>query len=161
MSTADAPLTAQEHAAIAGFVAHYPHPRAACIDALKYIQAQRGYVADGVLPELAGALGMSAAELDEVATFYNLIYRNPVGRKVILLCNSVTCWMLGADRLAAQLHASLGIYPGETSADGEYTLLPIVCLGHCDHAPAMLLGETLHGDVTPETLDDLLRLERA
>jgi len=156
MSTANAPLSAAEHAAIAELVAHAPTPRAACIDALKFIQSSRRYVADEVLPEIAAALGMSAAELDEVATFYNLIFRKLVGENVILLCDSITCWMLGSEKLAAQITDRLRIQFGETSSDKKFTLLPIVCLGACDHAPALMLGGTLHGDVTPARLDALL-----
>jgi NADH-quinone oxidoreductase subunit E len=152
-------LTEAERAAIAEFVAHYPTPRAACIDALKYVQSQRRYIADGILAEIAALLKMSTAELDEVATFYNLIFRRPVGETVILLCDSITCWMLGRDKIANHICQRLAIQPGETTADGKYTFLPIVCLGHCDHAPAMLLGDTLHGDVDTKRADELLRLE--
>jgi len=153
-------LTAEENATIAEMVAHYPAPRAACIDALKYLQARRRYISDPVLNELATALGMSAAELDEVATFYNLIFRKPVGEKVILLCDSITCWMLGRDALAAHIGARLGISAGETTKDGKFTLLPIVCLGACDHAPAMMIGDEFFGDVDFALLDELLDEER-
>jgi NADH-quinone oxidoreductase subunit E len=142
-------LNAAEREAIAALVAREPSPRAAC------------YISDAILAEIAHLLGMSPAELDEVATFYNLIFRRPVGENVILLCNSVTCWMLGQPALAAHLRNRLGIKPGETTADGKYTLLPIVCLGHCDHAPAMLLGESLQGDLDTAKLDALLCLEPA
>jgi NADH-quinone oxidoreductase subunit E len=164
MSTAEpqaGPLTAAERADIAALAAREPVPRAAGINALRQVQEKRRYISDAILAEIADLLGMSAAELDEVATFYNLIFRRPVGEKVILLCNSVSCWMLGQPALAAHLRARLEIKPGETTADGRYTLLPIVCLGHCDHAPAMLLGNTLHGDLDPAKLDALLCLEPA
>jgi NADH-quinone oxidoreductase subunit E len=154
-------LTSDERDAIAMLAAGQPMPRAACISALRQVQQGRRYISDTILAEIAGLLGMSPAELDEVATFYNLIFRRPVGETVILLCNSVTCWMLGQPALAAHLRARLRIQPGETTADGRYTLLPIVCLGHCDHAPAMLLGDTLHGDLDPAKLDALLCLEPA
>lgn len=159
MSTvnADAPLDSTERAAIMGFVADYPTPRAACIDALKYLQSRRNYISDVTLKAVAALLGMSTAELDEVATFYNLIFRRPVGSNVILLCDSVTCWMMGRDRLSSQITERLGIRPGETSKDGQVTLLPIVCLGHCDHAPAMMIDDTLHGDVDAAKLDALLQ----
>jgi NADH-quinone oxidoreductase subunit E len=153
-------LTAEENAAIADMVAHYPTARAACIDAMKYLQARRLYISDDVLNELAPLLGMSTAELDEVATFYNLIFRKPVGENVILLCDSITCWMLGRDRLAAHITARLGIKNGETTEDGRFTLLPIVCLGACDHAPAMMIGDELYGDVDEARLDELLAVER-
>jgi NADH-quinone oxidoreductase subunit E len=153
-------LTVEEHEAIAEMVSHYPAPRAACIDAMKYLQARRRWISDAVLGELAAALGMSCAELDEVATFYNLIFRKPVGEKVILLCDSITCWMLGRDALAAHIGERLGIAAGETTKDGRFTLLPIVCLGACDHAPAMMIGDEFFGDVEFALLDDLLAVER-
>jgi NADH-quinone oxidoreductase subunit E len=156
MSTAEAKLDEGERAAIADLVAHAPTPRAACIDALKLLQARRRYVSDTALGELAGLLGMSTAELDEVATFYNLIFRRPVGETVILLCDSIACWMLGRERLAAHITARLGIGAGETTADGRFTLLPIVCLGACDRAPALMIGDALHGDVDTARLDALL-----
>ncbi len=159
MSTVEPQLSDGERAAIAEFTTLYPMKRAACIDALKYVQAGRRYISDDVLAEIAKLLEMSTAELDEVATFYNLIFRRPVGGTVILLCDSITCWMLGRDRIATHIGKRLGIKPGETSEDGKYTLLPIVCLGHCDHAPAMMLGETLHGDLDELRVDELLRLE--
>ena len=75
---------------------------------------------------------------------------------MILVCNSVTCWMLGADRLHAQTAITSGARSGETSADGRFTLLPIVCLGACDHAPALMIDGDLHGDVDAERVDQLL-----
>jgi NADH-quinone oxidoreductase subunit E len=162
MSTAEpqaGPLTAAERADILALAAREPAPRAAAISALCQVQQKRRYISDAILAEIAGLLEMSTAELDEVATFYNLIFRRPVGEQVIFLCNSVSCWMLGQPALAAHLRGRLNIKPGETTADGRYTLLPIVCLGHCDHAPAMLLGGALHGDLDASKLDALLCLE--
>ena len=160
MSTADS-LTEAERAVIETLIAHGPVPRAACTDVLRYVQDQRCYITDDLLGEIGTMLDMSTAELDEVATFYNLIFRRPVGETVLFLCDSITCWMLGQPELQAHLHRRLGIRPGETTADGRLTLLPIVCLGHCDHAPAMLLGRALHGDLDRGKLDDLLCPERA
>ncbi|HQT37951.1 MAG TPA: NADH-quinone oxidoreductase subunit NuoE [Acidocella sp.] len=156
MLTAELILTEDEKDGIAALVAHYPIARAACIDALKLVQANRRYIADDVLAAIACLLSMSVAELDEVATFYNLIYRQPVGETVILLCDSVTCWMMGRNKIATRIGERLSILDGETTADGKYTLLPIVCLGHCDHAPAMLLGQTLIGDLDTTKIDKLL-----
>jgi NADH-quinone oxidoreductase subunit E len=160
MSTADS-LTEAERAVIETLIAHGPVPRAACTDVLRYVQDQRRYITDDLLGEIGAMLDMSTAELDEVATFYNLIFRRAVGETVLFLCDGITCWMLGQPELQAHLHRRLGIKPGETTADGRLTLLPIVCLGHCDHAPAMLLGRALHGDLDRGKLDDLLCPERA
>jgi NADH-quinone oxidoreductase subunit E len=162
MSTVDhlIPLSAEEREKIASLAAHGETARSACIDALKYVQSRHGWVNDAQLAAIAALLGMSAAELDSVATFYNLIFRKPVGKHVIFLCDSVSCWIMGRERVCTQLHQRLGISPGETTKDGDYTLLPIVCLGHCDHAPAMLIDETLYGDVDAAQLDALFGPER-
>ncbi len=137
-------------------VSHYPDPRAAALDALKIVQRERGWVSDASLAQVAALLGMTTAELDNVATFYNLIFRRPVGRHVILLCDSISCWVMGEPSLRERLRERLGIEMGQTTPDGEYTLLPIACLGTCDHAPALMLDETLHRDLSPEALDRLL-----
>ena len=87
---------------------------------------------------------MSAEELEDIATFYNLIFRKPVGEKVILLCDSVSCWLRGYEDVKQRLSEALGIEYGETTADGRYTLLPVPCLGACDRAPVMMVGDELH-----------------
>lgn len=130
--------------------------RAAGLDALKVVQKRFGYISDPHLAEVAALLDMTPAELDGVATFYNLIFRRPVGRHVILLCDSVACWIMGEGGARAQLRERLGIRPGETTADGRFTLLPIVCLGHCDHAPAMMVDEDQYGDLDSARLDAIL-----
>ena len=130
-------------------LAHVPYPSAAAIDALQIVQQHRGWVSDSSLQAIAQQLDMSAAELDGIATFYNLIFRRPVGERVILLCNSVSCWIKGCDKLQQTIGDSLGIGPGETTADNKYTLLPVTCLGACDKAPVMMVGDELH-----ENLDE-------
>jgi NADH-quinone oxidoreductase subunit E len=101
-------------------------------------------------------LDMSAEDLDSVATFYNLIFRRPVGRNVILCCDSVSCWLLGADGVRQSIFERLGIRPGETTADGAFTLLPVVCLGACDRAPVLLVNERLYHNVDERTIADII-----
>ncbi len=153
-------LSAAERAAITAMAGHYANKRGACIEALKYVQAQHRWVCDDHLAEVAGLLDMSRADLEGVATYYNLIFRRPVGAHVILLCDSISCWIMGRGAVNAYIKTRLGIEPGQTTQDGAYTLLPIVCLGHCDHAPAMLLDETLHGDLDAGRIDAILGLQR-
>jgi NADH-quinone oxidoreductase subunit E len=150
-------LTAEEKREIAEEKKRYPNPRAACLEALKIAQRARGWISDEILREVAEHLGMSADELEGVATFYNLIFRRPVGRRVLLLCDSVSCWVMGFEALRARLKKQLEIDFGETTAGGEYTLLPIACLGACDHAPVMMIGDELHQDLTPERVAELVR----
>lgn len=149
-------LSDEDRRAIVGGCAHYPAKRAACIEALKIVQRRRGWVSDESLREVATLLEMTPDELDGVATFYNLIFRQPVGRHVILCCDSVSCWIMGCDRLREHLTTRLSIQPGESTADGRFTLLPIVCLGACDHAPAMMIDDDLHEDLTAQSLDTVL-----
>jgi NADH-quinone oxidoreductase subunit E len=149
-------LSDRERQEIDAEIAHYEHKRAACIEALKIVQRHQGWVSDASLREIAAMLEMTPDELDSVATFYNLIFRKPVGKHVILLCDSVSCWMMGYTRLRERLQARLGIGLGETTADHRFTLLPIVCLGTCDHAPALMLDDELYRDLDPQKLDAVL-----
>lgn len=135
---------------------HYPQKQAACIEALKVVQQHRGWVPGEAIMEIAELLEMTPDEVDNVATFYNLIFRKPVGKHVILICDSVSCWITGYERLREHLTARLGINLGETTADGRFTLLPIVCLGTCDHAPALMIDDDLHRDLDPEKIDEIL-----
>ena len=149
-------LTETEREAIEAEVRHYPQRRNACIDALQIVQRQRGWVSDESVADVAAILGITVEEVDSVATFYSLIFRKPVGRHVILLCDSVSCWLMGCEQLRERLSARLGVGLGQTTADGRFTLLPVPCLGTCDHAPAMLIGADLHRDLAPELVDELL-----
>ena len=148
-------LSEAEVAAIEAECAHLPDRQSAAIDALMIVQKHRGWVSDQSLFAIARLLGMSAEALDAVATFYNRIYRRPVGRHVIMMCDSVSCYVMGADRLAEQVKAHLGIDFGETTPDDRFTLLPIACLGACDKAPTMLIGEELIMDVQADRLDNI------
>ena len=136
-------------------VSHLPERQAAAIDALKIVQKHRGWVSDESLQAAARLLGMSYEELDGIATFYNLIFRHPVGDTVILFCDSVSCWIMGCNKIHDRLKEKLNVEPGGTTADGKYTLLPVTCLGDCDHAPVMMIGEDLHRDLTIKSIDEL------
>jgi NADH-quinone oxidoreductase subunit E len=134
----------------------YERPQAACIDALLIVQRHLGWVSDASVAEIGKLLDMSADAVDSVATFYNGIYRRPVGRHVIRLCSSISCWVCGYDQLRDTLSQKLGVPLGGTTADKNFTLLPIQCLGNCDHAPTLMIGDDLHHDVAPEQVDELL-----
>lgn len=149
-------LTLAEARELQALMRDYPGPRAACIEALNIMQRRHRWISDARLEAIAALLGMSPAELDGVATFYNLVFRRPVGRHVVLLCNSVSCWIMGRERLLHHLRQRLGIDPGETTPDERFTLLPTVCLGHCDRAPAMMIDGDLHGDLDTARIDTLL-----
>lgn len=149
-------LSAEEQKEIQAELAHYPDKKSACIDAMKIVQRHRGWVSDESLKDIAEFLEMSVDDLDGVATFYNLIFRKAVGRHVIMVCDSVSCWIMGYERLREKLSSDLGIQMGETTADQRFTLLPIVCLGDCDHAPVMMIDEDMHRDLDPQTVGGIL-----
>jgi NADH-quinone oxidoreductase subunit E len=149
-------LTEAERREIEAELQHYAQKRAVCIDAMKIIQRHRGWVSDDGIRDLAGFLEMTPDELDSVATFYNLIFRKPVGKHVILICDSVSCWIMGYERIRKHLSDRLRIELGETSSDGKFTMLPIPCLGTCDHAPALMIDDELYQDLDLHKVGQIL-----
>jgi NADH-quinone oxidoreductase subunit E len=132
------------------------HPEALAIEALHIVRNHYGWISDEMLREVAGLLDVDPAELDGAATFYNHLYRKPVGRHVILVCDSISCWIMGYESLVEHLTRRLGIGMGETTADGRFTLLPIQCLGICHTAPALMIDEDLHEELDEHKLDAIL-----
>lgn len=149
-------LTAEEQKEIEAELAHYPCKQAVCIDAMVIVQRHRGWISDEAIRDIAEFLEMSPTDLDGVATFYNLIRRKPVGRHVAMICDSVSCWIMGYEKVRDQLCAKLGTNLGGSTADGRFTLLPIVCLGVCDHAPAMMIDGDVHTDLDEQHIDQIL-----
>ena len=149
-------LSQQERDEIAAEFPHYEQKRAVSLEALKIVQHHRGWVPDQAIQEIAEFLEMSPDELDGVATFYNLIFRKPVGRHLILVCDSISCWIMGYEEVWRHLRDRLGIDFGETTADGRFTLLPVPCLGACDQAPAMMVDDELFGNLDPAKIDAIL-----
>ncbi len=134
----------------------YPYPAVACIDALKIVQHHRGWVSDDSVKDIAQLLEISNEDVDGVATFYSRIYRKPVGRNVILICDSISCMIMGYESMYEYISLKLGIHFGETTNDGRFTLLPNSCLGDCDHAPAMMVNNDHYNKLTFEKIDELL-----
>jgi len=149
-------LSAEEIAEIREEASHYEYPQAASIEALKIVQNYRGWVSDESLREVAQLLDMSAEQLDGVATFYSLIFRRPVGKNMVMLCDGISCWMLGCENLRQRIEQKLDIGYGQTTADGKFTFLPVTCQGACDKAPIMLKNMQLHTHLTADTIDSLL-----
>ncbi|MFA6008407.1 MAG: NADH-quinone oxidoreductase subunit NuoE [Desulfobacteraceae bacterium] len=149
-------LSHEEIEEITEALTHCERKQAAGVDALKVVQRHRGWVSDEALADVADVLDMSPAELDSVATFYSLIFRRKVGRHVILLCDSVSCWVMGYESIFDILKRKLGIGFGETTQDGRFTLLPHPCLGACERAPAMMVDNELYGPLDEGLIDRIL-----
>ena len=150
-------LTEAEMQQIDHEVSLVPYKKAAVIEALKVVQHQRGWISDESVAAIAAYLGTSAEEVDSVATFYNLIFRKPVGRHVILLCDSISCYVMGYKKLYEALQTELKIKFGETTEDKRFTILPNACLGCCDHAPALMIDEDLYRDIKVEDIANILK----
>jgi NADH-quinone oxidoreductase subunit E len=135
---------------------HYPDARAASIDALKIVQKEHGWVPDGAIYAIADILGIPASDVEGVATFYSQIFRVPVGRHVILVCDSMTCFVNGYEAVMTELKSQLGIEPGQTTPDNRFTLIPTCCLGNCDKGSTLMIDDDTHGGLEPASIAALL-----
>lgn len=149
-------LSTEEKEAIEKELTKVPKKRYASLEVLKCIQEFRGWISDDTLQAVADYLELKPDELESVATFYNLIFRKPVGRHVILICDSISCWVLGYENINEKIKNYLGIEMGQTTGDNRFTLLPIPCLGTCDHAPAMMVDHDLYRDLTEDKVEEIL-----
>lgn len=161
METITPTLSPEEIRDIEREAENYEYKSAVALEALRIVQHYRGWVSDGSLQALADYLHYPIAELEALATYYQLIFRQPVGREVIYCCNSASCWILGMHNLQQYLERTLDIRPGETSVDGLFTLVETPCLGDCDKAPVMMIGAEMHRNLTTEKLDVIIASLRA
>lgn len=149
-------ITVHERDEIHEEIKQYPYPSAACIDALKIVQQHRGWISDDAVRDIAAELGMSVDEVDSVATFYTRIYRKPVGRNIILICEGTSCLIMGFASVYEYISGKLKLKFGETTEDGRFTLLPVSCLGDCDHAPVLMINDDHFNNLTFEKIDEIL-----
>ena len=124
---------------------------------LRRIQEDRGYVADSDIDGLVDYLGVPRIQIEEVLSFYGQFRRKPIGRCHIQACRNISCSLLGAERILDHLTQKLGIAPGQTTADGRYTLSTVECLAACGTAPVLMVDDTYHESMTPEKIDALLQ----
>lgn len=149
-------LSEKEKREIEEELRNYDQRRGAATEALKIVQRHRGWVSEKAIRDVAEFLDMTPHELDSIATVYNLVFRRPVGRHIILICDSVSCWIMGYNPILEHLQQRLGIGLGETTEDERFTLLPSACLGACDLAPVMMVDDDLHGHLTADRVDEIL-----
>ncbi|MHC1726315.1 MAG: NADH-quinone oxidoreductase subunit NuoE [Syntrophobacteraceae bacterium] len=137
-------------------IASAESPREQAIDVMFEIQKNFGWMTDDAMVEAANLLQMTPLELEELATFYDSIYRRPVGRYVIHVCDSAICWMEGHQQVIHYISERANVPLGGTSSDGLFTLLPVCCIGYCDRAPAMTINKRVYGELTPEKIERIL-----
>jgi NADH-quinone oxidoreductase subunit E len=134
-------------------------PREAAVAVMKELQRHYGWLTDEAVSEAAQILGLTSLQIEELATFYEMIYRRPVGKRVIHVCDSISCWAMGGESLLEKLAAQLGMRVGETIGDGMFTLLPCCCLGNCGDSPTMMIGDNIYGCLTLEKTLEILQQE--
>lgn len=127
------------------------------LNRIKETQAQTGFVSPKAISEIASEFDIPESDVYGVATFYAFISTKPLGRHVIRVCKSVPCYLNDGETVAAAIMETLGISPGETSSDGRFTFLLTNCIGACDQAPAMLVDDTVYGNLTPLAIREILQ----
>ncbi len=150
--------TADNAAKLDEICARYPpeHRKSAILAALYLAQHQQGYLTRNAMRHVAEAIGCTTADVEDVVSFYTMFYTRPVGRHVLQVCRTLSCALGGAERVTAALAKTLGIAPGETDANGEFTLLEVECLGACDRAPVVGVNDHWHECQNPDDVRALV-----
>lgn len=134
----------------------YPRKRSALIPSLQIAQKEAGYLSPDIMLEIARMFELSPIEINEVASFYTLLYKKPMGKYVIQVCTNLSCMLCSAEEILGHLTKKLGIKPGETSPDQKYTLIEVECLGSCGTSPVIQINEKYYEDLTVEKVDHIL-----
>ena len=141
---------------IQALINKYPRKRSALIPSLQLAQKEAGYLSNDTICEIARIFELTPNEVYEVATFYTMFYKKPVGKYVIQVCTNISCLLCNAEDIVSHLTGKLGIRFGETTPDGKYTLLETECLGSCGTSPVIQINETYYEELTPEKVDQIL-----
>ncbi len=145
-------FTAERRAKLEEICARYPadQRKSAILPALYLAQNQQGYLTLNAMRHVAEAIGCTPAQVEDVVSFYTMYYTRPVGRHVLQVCRTLSCALMGAERVTEELSRVLGVRPGETDANGEFTLLEVECLGACDRAPVVGVNDQWHECQRPD-----------
>lgn len=152
-------FSAESESLIRNLVKRYPEGRhkSALIPALHIAQAEfDGWLSAPVMDKVAEILNIQPIEVYEVASFYSMFNLNPVGKCLIEVCQTSSCWLRGANDIINHIEKRLGIKNGETTPDGKFTLKTVECLGSCGTAPMLQIGEQFHENLTLDKVDELI-----
>jgi NADH-quinone oxidoreductase subunit E len=149
-------LSDEARAEIRRLAGLYEHRQSALLPALFIAQGEFGYLSERAIVDVADTLNLPASEVTSVASFYSLLYLEPVGRHVIQICTNLACTLNGCHAVMHRLRETLGVEPGQTSADGRFTLRPVECLAACEEAPALIVDEDRWPAVTPDAVSAIL-----
>jgi len=144
-------------------VAHYPpdQRKSAILYALYLAQGQQGYLTGAAMRHVAQQIGCTAADVEDVVSYYTMFFTKPVGKYVLNVCRTLSCALLGAERVTEELSAALGIHPGQTDPTGTFTLVEVECLGACDRAPVVMVNDDWHERLAPEQARQFIEEIRA
>jgi NADH-quinone oxidoreductase E subunit len=144
--------TAENKAKFDANVARYPpdQRKSAILYALYLVQQQQGYITGAGMRHVAEQIGCTAAEVEDVVSYYTMFYTRPVGKYVLNVCRTLSCALLGAERVTEELCGKLGVRLGETTGDGLFTVVEVECLGACDRAPVVMVNDDWHERLAPE-----------
>ena len=156
LSVDPATFSPEVEAEIDRHLAKYPVPRSAILPLMFIVQRERGYLDPPGVLYLANRLALRVTDIWEVATFYSMIHTTAIGKYHIQVCRTLSCKIMGAGRVTEHCVKKLGIQPGETTADGRFTLSEVECLGSCGTAPMMQINFDYHENLTPEKIDQVL-----
>ena len=150
--------TAENRTRFDEIITRYPadQRRSAVLPALYLVQHQQGYITANAMRYVATLLGITAADVEDVVSYYTMFFTKPVGTFVLSVCRTLSCALNGAERVTAEIRDALGIKPGETDATGTFTLLEVECLGACDRAPVIMVNDAWQENQRPEDVRQLL-----
>ncbi|OGT67076.1 MAG: NADH dehydrogenase [Gammaproteobacteria bacterium RIFCSPHIGHO2_12_FULL_45_9] len=151
-------LSATVRAKIDKWLQRYPaeYKRSGVMEALRYVQEERGWLTEAWMDAVADYLGMPKIAVYEIATFYTLYHRQPVGRHIVSVCSNISCMLRGSEEVLAHLKKRLGVQVNGTTQDGKVTLKEVECLGACVGAPMFQVDKDYHEHLTPEKIDAIL-----
>ena len=159
--------TAENQAKFDEIVTHYPpdQRKSAILYALYLVQQQQGYITGAAMRHVAEQIRCTAADVEDVVSYYTMFYTKPVGKYVLNVCRTLSCALLGAERVTEELSEKLGIKAGQTTADGMFSLVEVECLGACDRAPVVMVNDDWHERLSPDQagqfVDDIRAKGRA
>jgi NADH-quinone oxidoreductase E subunit len=155
--------TAENRRRFEEIVTRYPEDRrrSAVLPALYLVQSQQGRITGHAMRYVAGLLGITAADVEDVVSYYSMFHTKPVGRFVVNVCRTLSCALTGAERVTEEICTRLNIRPGDTDATGTFTLFEVECLGACDRAPVVMVNDAWHERLEPADAAALLDALRA
>jgi len=141
---------------VRGELEEFPKKPSSLIPILQSVQKRHGYLPRNFMEEIGGYLGLAPSKVYSVASFYSQFRFEPLGEHLIKVCHGTACHVKGSETVTETVESELGVSMGETTEDGQFTVERVACLGCCSLAPAMMIDDTVYGNLTREKIKDIL-----